>query len=437
MKKRILSFGIPATHESITALASLNDAVSISDYDAFVFDPQALHTSGQTSNDNYIRRQREIHDLIAIKGGIAICLLRQNTNIGFPQGGGADTYGVFDMVASNILVYIRGSLRAGWGSQLEIIDSANGASAGYLRVLTGAMRFAAYFETPSGNLEAVGGTILASDSVGHPIAVEFSISGGRICLLPTVDAITGDRFGSAIARVVEAHYGGPTDIDAPEWTATIEVPGATENDSKIADLERKKGQIETEISELEQRRLDLLKYRVLLYGYGKSVLEPVVRAAFRLFGINVPEPEDYTGEWDVELHVPSSSQTGICEVEGSTGVIDVDKYRQLLDYIQTEVLEGREHKGILIGNGFRLTPLDAPEREKQFSDHALRGANKNGFCMLSTSELFKATCAVLEAPADEGLKIRIRDSIFSTVGLWKFAREIGAPPQSSEAARST
>lgn len=430
MKKRILNFGVAATHESISPLGSLNDAVSVSDFDAFVFDPLAFQQHGALPHETHVRRQIEIRDLLTIKGGIILCLVRPKANIGFTTGGGADTYDVFSMVAPNQLVQIRGSLRAGSGSHVELLPNAKGPSAGYLRVLTGAMRFAGYLETASANLEAVGGTVFAIDSVGHPIAVEFAVGGGRICFLPVADGTPGDRVGSAIARLVGAHYGGPTEIEAPEWSLTIEVPGAAANDARIAELETRKGQMETEIAELKQRRSDVLKYRVLLYGYGKSVLEPVVRSALRLFGFNVPEPEEYAGEWDVELHQASSSETAIAEIEGSTGQVNVDKYRQLLDYVQAEVLEGRDHKGILIGNGNRLSALDAPERQNQFSDHALRGAKKNSFCLLPTTELFKAVCAVLEGPEDEGLKIRIRESLLSSVGVWTFAREVPVPPDS-------
>jgi hypothetical protein len=139
----------------------------------------------------------------------------------------------------------------------------------------------------------------------------------------------------------------------------------------------------------------------------------------------VPEPEEYAGEWDVELYESSASSnaTAIAEIEGSTGVVDVDKYRQLLDYVQTEVLEGRDHKGILVGNGYRLHDLNAPERQIQFSEHAQRGAIKNGFCLVPTTELFKAVCAVLEAAEKEELKVKIRESILVTVGIWTFARE--------------
>jgi hypothetical protein len=118
----------------------------------------------------------------------------------------------------------------------------------------------------------------------------------------------------------------------------------------------------------------------------------------------------------------NSDRSALGEVEGLEGVIDVDKYRQLLDYIEAEALEGRDHEGILVGNGFTLTPPEAPQRQQQFSEHAKCGANRNGFCLLPTSELFKAVCAVLDAPSDEALKIAVRDSLMTTVGVWGFTR---------------
>ncbi len=125
-------------------------------------------------------------------------------------------------------------------------------------------------------------------------------------------------------------------------------------------------------------------------------------------------------------------------MEGSEGAIDVDKYRQLLDYIEAEAQEGRDHKGILVGNGFRLLAPDATERQNQFSEHVQRGASRNQFCLVPTTELFKAVSAVLESPENQALKEAIRESFFATTGLWSFAREKhgeeighGAAPQRS------
>lgn len=421
MRTRILSLGISATHDLITHLANLSDLTAISDFHAFAFDPLQMQGANP---ENFARKQGEIRDLLVEKAGIVICLLRQAHDLGFAVAGRrADAYSLLDQAASNVSTLIR-SARAGSGSRVEVIATARGASAGYLRVLTTALRFAAYLPTNPANLANIGGTVLAVDSVGHPIGIEFALGAGRICFVPIPDGATGDRVGSAIARVVEAHYGGPSEIEVPAWAVDVDVPGATAHDAVISKLEEDQGRIEREIEQLKQKRVDLLNYRVLLYGYGKSVLEPVVRSALRPLGFVVLEPDEYKGEWDVELHEPRSSFTALAEVEGSEGIINVDKFRQLLNYVQDEALEGRDHKGILIGNGYRLTAPGAAERQKQFSGHALNGANKNEYCLLPTSELFKAVCAVLEAPDDEGLKIGVRDSILSTVGVWSFAREI-------------
>jgi len=42
------------------------------------------------------------------------------------------------------------------------------------------------------------------------------------------------------------------------------------------------------------------------------------------------------GDWDFELREPAAGSTAIGEVEGADGPVDVDKYRQLLDYFQAE-----------------------------------------------------------------------------------------------------
>jgi hypothetical protein len=428
VKKRILNLGVPAAHDSITVLRDLIDPNCVSDYDAFVFDPHSLNSVDQS---NYFRRQREIRDLVVGKGGVVICLLRQHRPLAVP-GVNASSYDILQLALPNALQYILGALREGWGSRVTVISAAKGASTGYYRVLNGVVRFAAYLEMTSQEVESYSGVVFAVDSISHTVGAEFSAGAGRVCFVPVPHEATGDRVGSAIVRVVEAHYGGPSDIEAPAWLPEVNVPGSTAYDGRISELERSRAEIETEIEEHLAKRAQLLRYRELLFGYGKSVLEPVVRSAFRLLGFGVPEPDEYKGEWDAELHDAQSPEPAICEVEGSDGVVDVDKFRQLLDYINSEAIEGRDHKGILIGNGYRLTAPGAQERRSQFSNHAQNGAKRNGFCLLPASELFKAVCAVLEAHYDEGLKIQIRSSILATVGVWSFAREEAEPARAAE-----
>lgn len=428
MKLRALAYGIPVTHTLITPLTDLTAPVSISDYDAFVFDPNVL--SGRTFPGHiYHRRTNELSQLVKVKGGLVVCYLQPSQPANFSLGTGASVYDLLREIIPASLQPIQQFILPGTGSQVKLLPNARGILGSYVSVLKDHLYFTASFTSNESTLSSGGGAVFAVNSVGLPIAVEFSVSTGRVCFVPVPQGVSGDRVGSALFRLIDAHFGGPAEIEKPPWVNEVTVPGANSHDDQIAQLEYKGERVAAEIAQLTQVRADLLDYRSLLYGYGTSLLEPVVRRAFRLFGFDVPEPDTYDQEWDVALTDPRNEKTAIGEVEGSGGPIDVDKYRQLLDYFQSEVLEGRIHKGILIGNGYRQLELNAPEREAQFSQHALNGARANGFCLVPTTELFKAVCTVLESSADEGLKIEIRDSILATVGVWTFLRGSKSDPK--------
>jgi len=374
MKLRILNFGFSATHRQFTELADFGDPASISDFDAFVFDPMVFQ--GKTVSGIFNRRKQEISDLVHLKGGIVVCPLRANIFVNFQGSGSVRAYELVDDLQPKASGFIQNLIRAGEGSRIRTRPGTRGVITQYLRVLQDNLRFAAHFETGIANLETAEGTVFAVDSVGYPIAVEFRAGDGRVCFVPVPHAATGDRVGSAIARIVEAHYGGAADTEIPPWADQISVPGAAAFDSQIAELEQKRDQIGEQLASLSAKRAVISNYRRLLYGSGKAILETVVRDAFRILGFEIPEPDSYSGEWDVELHEITSGKTAIAEVEGSEGVVDVDKFRQLLEYVQAEFLLDRDHKGILVGNGYRLTELNAPERQKQFSDHALKGGHE-------------------------------------------------------------
>jgi len=87
MKLRILSLGVVATHQWITLLPNLDDPRSISDFDAFVYDPVALQGL-QISGTTYLRRQKELDDLIKKKGGVIVCMLRPSQQIAVAGLGG-------------------------------------------------------------------------------------------------------------------------------------------------------------------------------------------------------------------------------------------------------------------------------------------------------------------------------------------------------------
>lgn len=426
MKPRILCFGVNASHELISPLGRLADVISISDFDAFVYAPLQLFVAGTNSGDIQ-RRIQEVVDLITKKGGILVSILTPET--------ASDPFltGLLGAAGTTI----RNTVYPGAGSRMKVMRPAKGVSGAYFQILNPVLHFTAHLNLSEEQITASGGTLFAVNSVGHPIAVEFSVGEGRVCLLPPANNVPTDRIGAALVKIITTHFRKTLQVDAPVWAGDILVPGANVHDAEIAVLRKHAEEIEQQISSLDEDRRKLLEHVQLLFGYGKGVLEPAVRTALRLMGFAVREPEEYEGEWDVELTEQHSGKTALGEVEGSEGVIDVDKYRQLLDYIEAESQEGRDHKGILIGNGYRVLPPDAPERQNQFSDHARRGAVRNQFCLLPTTELFKAVCAVLESPQDEVLKSSIRESLFSTTGAWSFARENNRAEEAEKGAEQT
>jgi len=419
MGRRILSFGVEATHARITRLTNFEDTVCLSDYEAVVFDPLLLGNANVIAAA-FFRRQAELGDLIQRKGGLLICFLRPPSIVQVIGSGQYNVLNIFDAADGSALGMVKDTLRMGTTTKWGVVKGAKGVSSGFLLALMGRLRSEAFLQTDEARLKSCGGKLVAANSAGWPVGVEFECGPARLCFVPVPQNIPEGQLGSVIARMVEEHYGGPVEMDTPGWVDAVSVPGADANIARISELERQRGEIGAELSRLGKERSELLNFRVLLYGYGKSVLEPVVRRAFGKLGFKVVEPEEYEGEWDVDLTDEKSGATAVGEVEGSEGAINVDKLRQLLDYVESEETEGRNRKGILVGNGYRLRSLDEAERGDQFTQMAVTRAARYGYCLLPTTELFAAVCAVLKSPDDEGLKKHIRDSIFSTVGPWTF-----------------
>jgi hypothetical protein len=137
MKRRILNLGVSATHDLIATLPHFNHVQSVSDFDAFIFDPSVLQQGG-VNPESFFRRQGEIRDLLVRKGGVVICLLRQANPLGF---NGLDSYSVLEAAGVEAIRQVRGALRAGWGSHVDLIRDARGPSAAYLRILKEVLGF--------------------------------------------------------------------------------------------------------------------------------------------------------------------------------------------------------------------------------------------------------------------------------------------------------
>jgi hypothetical protein len=213
MKRRVLSYGTSGTHSSISPLSDFGLALSISDYDAFILDPVALANHAFMPDILY-RRRKELRDLVQVKGGIVICILRAEPLVNFGQAGVTPAYTLFDPAGHPQVTFLRAKLQLGLGSQIRLVQTAKGAVSGYLRVLQQHLHFEAYLETDDASVVQSGGTVFAVNSLGSPVALEFSVGGGRLCFVPVAEGITGERLGAAFAQVVDAHFGGKINLGA-------------------------------------------------------------------------------------------------------------------------------------------------------------------------------------------------------------------------------
>jgi hypothetical protein len=444
MKLRILTLGVLATNDRITSILTFEDPISISDFDAFVCDPDAVGAYFRgvgkggpidytaTINHEMLRdklngKRQQVEELLRTKGGVVICYLRdpditlatqvrQNGVIHESRFGKYFFLDQIEILSSYRIPFY--SVKGGVGRETKPAPTATSAARHYFRTLSPNLRFHAYFQSDFKSLGTMAIPI-AYDSVQHCTALQVKVGEGRVLFLPVPHDLPSERIGAALVQTVSRILQPEEDIDEPLWSTPIQVPGAEKHDAKIEELRERLKDVKSQLTQLQSSKAEISSYKRLLFGTGKGVLEPVVRSAFRLLGFDVLEPEQYNGEWDVELH-DEGGRTALVEVEGAEASIGVDKYRQLLDYINDEELQGRSHKGILVGNGFRNHPPD--ERGGQFSEPVIRAAHRMSFCLIPTSELFKAVCAILEKPDDDLIRVEIRASIFNTVGAWGFSR---------------
>ena len=221
---------------------------------------------------------------------------------------------------------------------------------------------------------------LASNPGGEVVAVELTtFAPGKLIFLPTIVQTPRDEVkesGVILDCIVSASRRDPSEESRPKWVEGWVLPGLEELDLAVSSAEHNVSEAKSKVADAQEQRDQVAGFRKLLWTTGKFQLEPIVRKAFSLLGFGALEE----GDRDSVLY-DAGQKVAIAEVEGSTVLINVDKYRQLLDYVEDELGEsGMELKGILVGNGFRLQQPD--QRGDQFSEACRRGAERQRFCLL-------------------------------------------------------
>jgi len=262
---------------------------------------------------------------------------------------------------------------------------------------------------------------IAINKVERPIAIEVVFSffkyggfqilseknGGKLVLLPVANQYDTNACVSYLIQRHKQYEQTPP----PVWINQIEIPGET---SLKEDVENKKHQleiIESEVKESERSLGEFTKHKDILYETGIP-LQELVKSTLDKMGINV-KLSIVTDEFIIEIN----SQEALVEVKGNVKSITKDDVAQLVtDLMEHLKKTGQEIRGLMIGNGWRLHP---PEQRGVgnrpiFSRDAVKVAENHNIGLLSTTELFRAYCQVLEDPES---RERILETIVNGVGV--------------------
>jgi hypothetical protein len=243
-------------------------------------------------------------------------------------------------------------------------------------------------------------------------AYEFSVYkyGGYLMLLPVNDIYHTE----SLIDVLLKRHKKYEETTPPSWVSHIEIPGETSLKSKISEEKAKLEKIRANTDELESCLANLERYKGLLYETGLT-LQELVKSTLQELGAKI-ERSPVSDEFIIEV----DGQHALVEVKGNTKSIVKDDIAQLItDFGQCmKEIEGEIH-GILIGNAWRLMPLE--ERGKHntpiFSPEVRKSAQTHTIGLLSTFELFRAYCKALREPA---CKEDILNKLISTKGPIQF-----------------
>jgi hypothetical protein len=155
--------------------------------------------------------------------------------------------------------------------------------------------------------------------------------------------------------------------------------------------------------------------RALLYEKGKPLESAIVDALIRL-GFSAAPYKDYQSEFDVVFQSTEGRLLGEAEGKDSKA-INVDKLRQLAMNIHEDLQRDevtKPAKGVLFGNGFRLTI--PKEREPQFTEKCVSAAASSSTALVTTCDLFKVSQYLAEQP-DEAFASACRQAMLTGVGV--------------------
>jgi len=312
-----------------------------------------------------------------------------------------------------------------------VVFKGNPVFATFWKEFKGHLKFESYLDIE------IKDALFVTKTGERPIGAIFNVGKGKLILLPPID-YDQDKFtekgkGEEVrwtkeafqfgTRLVEVFFGidevlratsartpAPAWVNDPEFRSAKEaeiIEGIDTTAGQIESLNEKKGLLS---SELEKER----QLKDLLFETGKP-LEAAVIMALTALGYSAEGYDDGELRLDQVITAPDGERfIGECEGKDNAA-INIDKYRQLEENIQTDLQKDNVEKpasGILFGNGFRLTL--PKKRAEQFTQKCLTSA-KRGTILVRTMDLYPIV-KYLQQSHDGNYAAQCRDAIAAGTG---------------------
>ena len=247
---------------------------------------------------------------------------------------------------------------------------------------------------------------IANNISDQSVALKTNFDEGKVFIIPSPEIDTKDSkaYGEFIRVIIDLCKEEIKELAAREK----EEPDWVEKYVIVEELK-----LRDEIQKLQSEYQTLLKAHRLFYEMGGALTE-TVSFVLSAIGFNTQNKENL-GTHDIEIcedDLDIIIEVTSCE----DSWINIKKIRQLLDWCRRfERERGSKPKGLLIANHYCNYP--PPERDEPFTLAALKQGEAEGFCLMTTEQLYKIFCKFFK---DEMNKDEIKKLFSETTGLLKF-----------------
>lgn len=368
-------------------------------------DPTRDHGFGHTLSAWMRRRRDEVNGLLKRGGGILVCRMSprgEPIEIAAP-GDPAERIDRYSWIPSVSLVDrhhqltfpSNGRFVARRGSDV-VFEGTGTPFEEYLRRFEGRIVYRAiYQDLLSTPLERFA-TVLARNRIGDVLALEIPYDEGRLVLLPTIEGVSPSLEGAALMEAVRNSAYRPAFAPPPDWLPAYPLPGEDSLVDELSGLIERRETLSAKIEEVSARLKEKSRHKKLLYTRGRLTFGSSTAEAFESLGFEVDS--------DAKVLTLRSANGDALVVASAADEarVDLPAYRRLRDAVDRAVTDGETpHKGILVVSGSR--DLDPKRRPTQYEAGVLRGCEAQGFCIITSYQLFKLVQRSLEDPSKKNL----------------------------------